>query len=257
MDLRVADLGRIGGEAQPPRRHVARQQRGEVRLVERGLALRQQRHLGLVDVQAHHVVAELRHAGRVHGAEVAASDHRDSHGPRLSRGPPAPAGSTTSRCRRARGALSGPRRGGTAPGRERWGHGYNNGGLHRGKRDRARHHRRWQHVARHRARLDPHQGSPHRPGPPAAGHRRPRVEVQARGRGVDLRHRRRLVRPAGRLRGPRRRRRGHLRGGAGDGGGHGLLGDDARLHGVRRGRRAAGAVPHLAEHHHRRGRAWS
>ena len=81
VDLRVAGVGGIGGEAEPPGPDVAGKEGGEVRLVERGLPLRQQRHLGLVDVQTHDVVAELGHACRVHGPEVAASDHRDSHGP--------------------------------------------------------------------------------------------------------------------------------------------------------------------------------
>ena len=73
-------------------------------------------------------------------------------------------------------------------------------------------------------------------------------ENQLRRRALDLLARRGLGRTARRLRRPRRRCRaaprrppGHLRR-------HRRLGDDARLPGLRRRRRAARAVPHLAQH---------
>ena len=111
-------------------------------------------------------------------------------------------------------------------------------------------HPRRAHVARHRVRLDPHQGLPHRRGPERRARRRqPRVGEPVRRPRLDLLARRRLVRPAGGLRRPRRRgaaaatacepddlRRDRR------------LGDDARLPRLRRRRRAARAVPHLAQH---------
>ena len=73
-------------------------------------------------------------------------------------------------------------------------------------------------------------------------------------RRLDLLARRRLVGPAGRLRRPGRRRRAALRRAPRDVRRDRRLGDDARLPRLRRRRRAARAVPHLAQHDDRAAR---
>ena len=109
------------------------------------------------------------------------------------------------------------------------------------------------HVARHRIRIDAHQGVPDRRRRHRARGRQPRVGEPLRGARLDLLARRRVVGPAGRLRRPRRRCRAALRCGPRDDRRDRRLGDDARLPRVRRRRRAARAVPHLAQHDHRPG----
>jgi hypothetical protein len=84
VHLGVGDLGHVGGEAQPAGRHDLLQQLGQPGLVEGGLALAEQRDLGLVDVDPDDLVAQLGHAGGVDGTEVATTDHRDTHGGRPS-----------------------------------------------------------------------------------------------------------------------------------------------------------------------------
>ena len=73
----VRDLLERRGEAQPPRLDVLAQHRLEARLVERQPGLLQRRHPGLVDVDAEHVVPELRHARSMGRPQVSAPDDRD------------------------------------------------------------------------------------------------------------------------------------------------------------------------------------
>ena len=93
-----------------------------------------------------------------------------------------------------------------------------------------------------RAGLDADQGGPGRARPRGARDRRARLGERVRRPAVDLPARGRVGRAPGGLRRagrPRFRRRARH------------LGDDARLPRLRRRRRAAGAVPHLAQHEHR------
>ena len=104
--------------------------------------------------------------------------------------------------------------------------------------------------AGHRARLDPHQGRPHRPVPCRRRLRLPRVGQRPGRRRVDLRHRRRRRGAAGRLRRARLRPAGPVLHRADHGRGHRHLRDDARLHPPGCRRRAADRLPHLAQHLH-------
>ena len=76
---RAAGVGDVRGERQPPGRPArlpaAPRSPGSKN---GGSPAAEQLDLGRVDVDADHVVAELRHAGGVHGAEVAAADHGDA-----------------------------------------------------------------------------------------------------------------------------------------------------------------------------------
>jgi len=77
----AGDTGRggIGGEIHSAGCDCPRQDLGETGLVERGLALRQLGNPVLVHVESYDVVADLRHAGRVHRPQVAATDHCNPH----------------------------------------------------------------------------------------------------------------------------------------------------------------------------------
>ena len=104
-------------------------------------------------------------------------------------------------------------------------------------------------VARHRTRVDPHQGVPGRRGSDRRARRRqPRVGEPLRRPRLDLFARGRLVGTPGGVRRPRRRRATPLRRAARDVRCDRRVRDDARLPRVRRGRRAARAVPHVAQH---------
>ena len=75
----VGEASRVGGEIHSTGCDCPRQDLGETRLVERGLALRQLGNPVLVHVESHDVVADLRHAGRVHSPEIATTDHCNPH----------------------------------------------------------------------------------------------------------------------------------------------------------------------------------
>jgi hypothetical protein len=78
-------IGRVEdgrAEAQSAGRDVPAQQVGLSRLVERHPAGRQDPDLGLVGVDADHVVADLGHRRGVGRAEVARPDHRHPHAAR-------------------------------------------------------------------------------------------------------------------------------------------------------------------------------
>ena len=105
----------------------------------------------------------------------------------------------------------------------------------------------------HRAGLHPHQGGAHRRRPRPHRLRRLRLGKPAGGGLLDLPHGGRVDRIADRLCQSERRREEPLRRGARRPEGHGLLRHDARLPAPERGGRAAGPLPHLAQHHHRPG----
>ncbi len=69
----------VGREMQPPRRDVARDHRGEARLVNRHAALLEHVDLARVDVEAQHVVADLGETGPGDEADVTRADHRHLH----------------------------------------------------------------------------------------------------------------------------------------------------------------------------------
>ena len=75
----VGEASRVGGEIQSTGCDCPRQDLGETGLVERGLALRQPGNPVLVHVESHDVVADLRHASRVHRPEIATTDHCNPH----------------------------------------------------------------------------------------------------------------------------------------------------------------------------------
>jgi hypothetical protein len=74
-----AGFADVPGEPQAPRRDHPGQQLRQAGLEERGPARGQGLDLGLVDVDAHDVMAEVRHARRVHRTEVPAADHCHTH----------------------------------------------------------------------------------------------------------------------------------------------------------------------------------
>ena len=116
-------------------------------------------------------------------------------------------------------------------------------GTRRGRGDR-----RGPHIARRRARVHQHQGVPDRAGPPGSRHGQPRLgePVRRPPAGPIPKTRsgpgsRPPSRPDGRRRAaPRRDADAHRR--------SRILGDDARLPGVRCERHLARPVPHLAQH---------
>ena len=87
VHVRVRGPGGVGGEPQPPGRQALGEQLGQAGLEERRLPPGEGGDLGVDDVDADDVVAEPGHAGRVHGAEVAAAEDRDPHGASLGTDP--------------------------------------------------------------------------------------------------------------------------------------------------------------------------
>ena len=80
--------GRVGhrrAERQPARRLRLREQLGQTGLEERCATGPQRLDLGLVDVDAHHLVAEHGHARGVDRTQVAAADDTDAHAGLLAR----------------------------------------------------------------------------------------------------------------------------------------------------------------------------
>ena len=72
-------VGQIGGEGQPPALGIGLDQRLEPRLPDRHPAGVQAVDLGLVLVDAGHVMAEIGEAGAGHEPDIAGADHRDAH----------------------------------------------------------------------------------------------------------------------------------------------------------------------------------
>ena len=68
-----------GGEPQPAGAEGPGEQLLETGFVERRPARRQRRHLGVVDIDSKHVMAEFGHAGGVNGPQVSATNNRDLH----------------------------------------------------------------------------------------------------------------------------------------------------------------------------------
>ena len=80
-EVHVAERGRLGvggGEPQPAGRECRAQQLGEAGLEERQPPVGELVDLGLVDVQAEDLVAQLGHAGGVRGTEIAGAEHGDA-----------------------------------------------------------------------------------------------------------------------------------------------------------------------------------
>jgi hypothetical protein len=71
--------GDVGRELQSPGRGVAPHHRLQSRLVDRNLPGPQQRDLGLVHVQAQHVIAHFRQAGRRHQTDITRPHYGDLH----------------------------------------------------------------------------------------------------------------------------------------------------------------------------------
>ena len=69
----------IGGEGEPPGLHILGHQRFKPRLVDRHLASLQPRDLGRVFVDADHVMAEIGKTDAGDQADIARSDHCDTH----------------------------------------------------------------------------------------------------------------------------------------------------------------------------------
>jgi len=79
VDACVRYLGDVGGEAQSPRGKAAGEDFAESGFMERRLAGRQFSDLRRVDINSDDLVAEIGHARRVNGAEVAATENGDLH----------------------------------------------------------------------------------------------------------------------------------------------------------------------------------
>jgi len=87
-EVDVAELGNLGirgGEPQPTGRQVLAEQLVEAGLVERNVTAGQLGDLGLVDVEADHLIAELREADCVGRAEISGAQ-KGQPGPRRTRG---------------------------------------------------------------------------------------------------------------------------------------------------------------------------
>ena len=69
----------VGGEGQAALAHVRGHKLGQARLVDRHAALRERLDLGRVDVDAAHVVPEIRKARPGHQSNVPRSNHRYTH----------------------------------------------------------------------------------------------------------------------------------------------------------------------------------
>jgi hypothetical protein len=75
VDVRPRRIRHLGAEPQAARGKTLAEQLTELRLEERGRALRERGDLFLVDVDADDVVSDRGHGRGVHGTEVPASDH--------------------------------------------------------------------------------------------------------------------------------------------------------------------------------------
>jgi hypothetical protein len=80
VDFGTRGIRQVGAEPQPARCGRRPQDLGKAGLEERRAPRGELGDLAFVDVDADDVVTEFRHRGGVHGAEVAASDHRYLHG---------------------------------------------------------------------------------------------------------------------------------------------------------------------------------